>query len=70
MSFINIDTDNLSDTDENEEEYEVEAIVDWKLSREGDQFSRIYKVIFTLISLYIFPLYISSLYFSVFIEFF
>ena len=64
MSFINIDTDNLSDTDENEEEYEVEAIVDWKLSREGDQFSRFYKVIFALIS------YNFFFYFSVFIVFF
>ena len=50
QQFVNDAKDDRSDIDENEdEEYEVEAIVDWKLSHTGGNSIRLYKVIFPLI---------------------
>ena len=53
--FVNDAKDDRSYIDENEdEEYEVEAIVDWKLSHKGGNLIRLYKVIFPLIFTFLF----------------
>ena len=55
QQFVNDAKDDRSDIDENEdEEYEVEAIVDWKLSHKGGNSIRLYKVIFPLIFNFLF----------------